>query len=73
MSSDSFLPLFLVPAIGLIVILSSLSLTNISGLDPTKEKSSKFNINKKGEGLSFLKDLYSEKGFCLNFFLNLKY
>ena len=29
-------------------------------------------MNKKGEGLSFLKDLYSEKGFCLNFFVNLK-
>ena len=52
-------PLGLVPAMGLMVTLFFSSFTNISGLDPTKEKSpnsssSKFKKKRKEKGLSFL-------------------
>ena len=43
------------------------SLTKISGLEPTNEKSpnslsSKFKKNKKGEGFRLLNDLYNSNG-----------
>ena len=54
LSSLKFLPLGLVPAIGLMVILLSLTLTNISGLLPAILKLSKLKKNIKGDGFNIL-------------------
>ena len=40
------------------MILLSLSLTNISGLEATKPKVSKLRFTKKGDGFKRLRDLY---------------
>ena len=49
LSSSSFLPLFLVPAIGLSVISSSSTLTNISGDEPPIHLSSTFKQKSPGD------------------------
>ena len=69
-SSEEFLPLFLVPAIGLIVTSSPSNLIKISGLEPTIEKFLKFIKNKYGEGFRYLRALYIDIGDTLIFFLN---